>query len=515
MTLEQKITLTLDPTQVYSEIRKVQARVDRLNAGKLDEGVEKSFRRRLALINAAEKREAKIARDMERANDKIARSQESAARSLDRQRSAAFVREEKLREKAAEESLASARADATYQRRVNESVYDHEKRLAREVANTKDRLYKRELNQRISNARKVAAIEERYNKQAQDRFNNNPLGIAGRASGGAVGSKVGGLVGAGIGAGIGGANPYVAAGVAALAVAGGTAALVSSEANRISEYERLAQVSGVSREQFTREAIVGSRFNIEAEDIAEVFKEGSIRARDAQDAIREGRSDPYSEAFRDLNINPDEFLQQSGLERLQTLAQAGEASGLSEAERIRAFEDVLGGEGYERTARLLDAFANNVGEVEAAVESANDAFVPSDTQAARIKEADIALKGLGQEFDNLKVQLVVFLAPAVGWAVRNIAKLIEWINRIPFLGGSSGSQAGQINLSGGNTRLQPIRLPGSVLNNTTNNTTTNYPSVQVNQNTTINGATDIDAVESQLTQRDNELFALLTPRLAR
>ena len=202
------------------------------------------------------------------------------------------------------------------------------------------------------------------------------------------------------------------------------------------EMSRFAAIAGVALEDFKRMAILGERLGVEAEDMAEFFKEGSIRARDAADAIAENKTNAQSDAFKELGLDPNEFINLLRTDANQALLQYVKAvENVPIHLRARVVEDTVGGTGFERA--VAPALALGSPGLEREIERAEGVNIISNEDSQRAQEFSASLTGIlqhiksiGDAFSVSNAKGLLPFATTIEKGVKAIADFIhqnEWL----------------------------------------------------------------------------------------
>jgi hypothetical protein len=201
----------------------------------------------------------------------------------------------------------------------------------------------------------------------------------------------------------------VAMGAAAAATTAALGVIVRTTAQSAAQIQQFAQVANATPEVFQRWSAASATVGIEQEKLADILKDVNDRVGDFLQTGGGPMADFFENIAPRVGVTADQFARLSGPEALQLYVTSLERAGLSQQEMTFYLEAMA-----SDATRLIPLLQNGGAEMTRLGERAAGFGTVLDREAlTALRRAEIALIGVGQVFQGMRVQIGAALAPAV------------------------------------------------------------------------------------------------------
>jgi hypothetical protein len=213
----------------------------------------------------------------------------------------------------------------------------------------------------------------------------------------------------------------VAMGAAAAATTAALAVIVRTTAQSAAQIQQFAQVANATPEVFQRWSAASSTVGIEQEKLADILKDVNDRVGDFLQTGGGPMADFFENIAPQVGVTAEQFARLSGPEALQLYVTSLERAGLSQQEMTFYLEAMA-----SDATRLIPLLANGGAEMTRLGERAAGFGTVLDREAlAALRRTEIALIGVGQVVQGMRVQIGAALAPAVTAMAEAFLRLAE------------------------------------------------------------------------------------------
>ena len=213
----------------------------------------------------------------------------------------------------------------------------------------------------------------------------------------------------------------VAMGAAATATTAALAVIVRTTAQSAAQIQQFAQVANATPEVFQRWSAASATVGIEQEKLADILKDVNDRVGDFLQTGGGPMADFFENIAPQVGVTAEQFARLSGPEALQLYVTSLERAGLSQQEMTFYLEAMA-----SDATRLIPLLANGGAEMTRLGERAAGFGTVLDREAlAALRRTEIALIGVGQVFQGMRVQIGAALAPAVTAMAEAFLRLAE------------------------------------------------------------------------------------------
>ena len=213
----------------------------------------------------------------------------------------------------------------------------------------------------------------------------------------------------------------VAMGAAAAATTAALAVIVRTTAQSAAQIQQFAQVANATPEVFQRWSAASATVGIEQEKLADILKDVNDRVGDFLQTGGGPMADFFENIAPQVGVTAEQFARLSGPEALQLYVTSLERAGLGQQEMTFYLEAMA-----SDATRLIPLLASGGAEMTRLGERAADFGTVLDRDAlAALRRTEIALIGVGQVFQGMRVQIGAALAPAVTAMAEAFLRLAE------------------------------------------------------------------------------------------
>lgn len=213
----------------------------------------------------------------------------------------------------------------------------------------------------------------------------------------------------------------VAMGAAAAATAAALAVIVRTTAQSAAQIPQFAQVANATPEVFQRWSAASATVGIEQEKLADILKDVNDRVGDFLQTGGGPMADFFENIAPQVGVTAEQFARLSGPEALQLYITSLERAGLGQQEMTFYLEAMA-----SDATRLIPLLASGGAEMTRLGERAAGFGTVLDREAlAALRHTEIALIGVGQVFQGMRVQIGAALAPAVTAMAEAFLRLAE------------------------------------------------------------------------------------------
>ena len=213
----------------------------------------------------------------------------------------------------------------------------------------------------------------------------------------------------------------VAMGAAAAATTAALGVIVRTTAQSAAQIQQFAQVANATPEVFQRWSAASATVGIEQEKLADILKDVNDRVGDFLQTGGGPMADFFENIAPQVGVTAEQFARLSGPEALQLYVTSLERAGLSQQEMTFYLEAMA-----SDATRLIPLLANGGAEMTRLGERAAGFGTVLDREAlAALRRTEIALIGVGQVFQGMRVQIGAALAPAVTAMAEAFLRLAE------------------------------------------------------------------------------------------
>ena len=213
----------------------------------------------------------------------------------------------------------------------------------------------------------------------------------------------------------------VAMGAAAAATTAALGVIVRTTAQSAAQIQQFAQVANATPEVFQRWSAASATVGIEQEKLADILKDVNDRVGDFLQTGGGPMADFFENIAPQVGVTAEQFARLSGPEALQLYITSLERAGLSQQEMTFYLEAMA-----SDATRLIPLLANGGAEMTRLGERAAGFGTVLDREAlAALRRTEIALIGVGQVFQGMRVQIGAALAPAVTAMAEAFLRLAE------------------------------------------------------------------------------------------
>lgn len=201
----------------------------------------------------------------------------------------------------------------------------------------------------------------------------------------------------------------VAMGAAAAATTAALGVIVRTTAQSAAQIQQFAQVANATPEVFQRWSAASATVGIEQEKLADILKDVNDRVGDFLQTGGGPMADFFENIAPRVGVTAEQFARLSGPEALQLYVTSLERAGLSQQEMTFYLEAMA-----SDATRLIPLLQNGGAEMTRLGERAAGFGTVLDREAlSALRRTEIALIGMGQVFQGMRVQIGAALAPAV------------------------------------------------------------------------------------------------------
>lgn len=213
----------------------------------------------------------------------------------------------------------------------------------------------------------------------------------------------------------------VAMGAAAAATTAALGVIVRTTAQSAAQIQQFAQVANATPEVFQRWSAASATVGIEQEKLADILKDVNDRVGDFLQTGGGPMADFFENIAPQVGVTAEQFAHLSGPEALQLYVTSLERAGLSQQEMTFYLEAMA-----SDATRLIPLLQNGGAEMTQLGERAAGFGTVLDREAlAALRRTEIALIGVGQVFQGMRVQIGAALAPAVTAMAEAFLRLAE------------------------------------------------------------------------------------------
>lgn len=213
----------------------------------------------------------------------------------------------------------------------------------------------------------------------------------------------------------------VAMGAAAAATTAALGVIVRTTAQSAAQIQQFAQVANTTPEVFQRWSAASATVGIEQEKLADILKDVNDRVGDFLQTGGGPMADFFENIAPQVGVTAEQFARLSGPEALQLYVTSLERAGLSQQEMTFYLEAMA-----SDATRLIPLLQNGGAEMTRLGERAAVFGTVLDREAlAALRRTEIALIGVGQVFQGMRVQIGAALAPAVTAMAEAFLRLAE------------------------------------------------------------------------------------------
>lgn len=213
----------------------------------------------------------------------------------------------------------------------------------------------------------------------------------------------------------------VAMGAAAAATTAALAVIVRTTAQSAAQIQQFAQVANATPEVFQRWSAASATVGIEQEKLADILKDVNDRVGDFLQTGGGPMADFFENIAPQVGVTAEQFARLSGPEALQLYITSLERAGLGQQEMTFYLEAMA-----SDATRLIPLLASGGAEMTRLGERAAGFGTVLDREAlAALRRTEIALIGVGQVFQGMRVQIGAALAPAVTAMAEAFLQLAE------------------------------------------------------------------------------------------
>ncbi|MBK5946486.1 phage tail tape-measure protein [Rhodobacter veldkampii DSM 11550] len=213
----------------------------------------------------------------------------------------------------------------------------------------------------------------------------------------------------------------VAMGAAAAATTAALAVIVRTTAQSAAQIQQFAQVANATPEVFQRWSAASATVGIEQEKLADILKDVNDRVGDFLQTGGGPMADFFENIAPQVGVTAEQFARLSGPEALQLYVTSLERAGLGQQEMTFYLEAMA-----SDATRLIPLLASGGAEMKRLGERAAGFGTVLDREAlAALRRTEIALIGVGQVFQGMRVQIGAALAPAVTAMAEAFLRLAE------------------------------------------------------------------------------------------
>jgi len=213
----------------------------------------------------------------------------------------------------------------------------------------------------------------------------------------------------------------VAMGAAAAATTAALGVIVRTTAQSAAQIQQFAQVANAAQEVFQRWSAASATVGIEQEKLADILKDVNDRVGDFLQTGGGPMADFFENIAPRVGVTAEQFARLSGPEALQLYVTSLERAGLSQQEMTFYLEAMA-----SDATRLIPLLASGGAEMTRLGERAAGFGTVLDREAlAALRRTEIALIGVGQVFQGMRVQIGAALAPVVTAMAEAFLRLAE------------------------------------------------------------------------------------------
>jgi len=213
----------------------------------------------------------------------------------------------------------------------------------------------------------------------------------------------------------------VAMGAAAAATTAALGVIVRTTAQSAAQIQQFAQVANATPEVFQRWSAASATVGIEQEKLADILKDVNDRVGDFLQTGGGPMADFFENIAPQVGVTAEQFARLSGPEALQLYVTSLERAGLGQQEMTFYLEAMA-----SDATRLIPLLASGGAEMTRLGERAASFGTVLDREAlSALRRTEIALIGVGQVFQGMRVQIGAALAPAVTAMAEAFLRLAE------------------------------------------------------------------------------------------
>jgi hypothetical protein len=213
----------------------------------------------------------------------------------------------------------------------------------------------------------------------------------------------------------------VAMGAAAAATTAALGVIVRTTAQSAAQIQQFAQVANATPEAFQRWSAASATVGIEQEKLADILKDVNDRVGDFLQTGGGPMADFFENIAPRVGVTAEQFARLSGPEALQLYITSLERAGLGQQEMTFYLEAMA-----SDATRLIPLLQNGGAEMTRLGERAAGFGTVLDREAlSALRRTEIALIGVGQVFQGMRVQIGAALAPAVTAMAEAFLRLAE------------------------------------------------------------------------------------------
>lgn len=213
----------------------------------------------------------------------------------------------------------------------------------------------------------------------------------------------------------------VAMGAAAAATTAALGVIVRTTAQSAAQIQQFAQVANATPEVFQRWSAASATVGIEQEKLADILKDVNDRVGDFLQTGGGPMADFFENIAPQVGVTAAQFARLSGPEALQLYITSLERAGLGQQEMTFYLEAMA-----SDATRLIPLLASGGAEMTRLGERAAGFGTVLDREAlAALRRTEIALIGVGQVFQGMRVQIGAALAPPVTAMAEAFLRLAE------------------------------------------------------------------------------------------
>ncbi|MDN2583969.1 phage tail tape measure C-terminal domain-containing protein [Aquibium sp. ELW1220] len=213
----------------------------------------------------------------------------------------------------------------------------------------------------------------------------------------------------------------VAMGAAAAATSAALGVIVRTTAQSAAQIQQFAQVANATPEVFQRWSAASATVGIEQEKLADILKDVNDRVGDFLQTGGGPMADFFENIAPQVGVTAEQFARLSGPEALQLYVTSLERAGLGQQEMTFYLEAMA-----SDATRLIPLLASGGAAMTRLGERAAGFGTVLDREAlAALRRTEIALIGVGQVFQGMRVQIGAALAPAVTAMAEAFLRLAE------------------------------------------------------------------------------------------
>ncbi len=213
----------------------------------------------------------------------------------------------------------------------------------------------------------------------------------------------------------------VAMGAAAAATTAALGVIVRTTAQSAAQIQQFAQVANATPEVFQRWSAASATVGIEQEKLADILKDVNDRVGDFLQTGGGPMADFFENIAPRVGVTAEQFARLAGPEALQLYVTSLERAGLSQQEMTFYLEAMA-----SDATRLIPLLQNGGAEMTRLGERAAGFGTVLDREAlSALRRTEIALIGVGQVFQGMRVQIGATLAPAVTGMAEAFLRLAE------------------------------------------------------------------------------------------